>query len=41
MGREHAKKKQKIQPYLIFFLAFLFTYLSICEEAFQAFFLTS
>jgi hypothetical protein len=27
-GREHAKKKENIQPKMIFFLEYLFTYLS-------------
>jgi len=28
VGREHAKKKENIQPKMIFFLEYLFTYLS-------------
>jgi hypothetical protein len=31
-GGEHAKKKEKIQPKMIFFLEYLFTYLSRSKE---------
>jgi hypothetical protein len=32
VGGEHAKKKEKIQPKMIFFLEYLFTYLSRSGE---------